>query len=98
MTRLVVPDNTPALYAQTNTSDPLVYALFTHPQTHWFWLVFEYDPETRQCFGLVIGFDSEIGYFDMAELERSGCVNLPHPKPELQSEVRARLEDNEDDE
>lgn len=41
--------------------------LFT-PWTHWTWYITEYDPETKECFGLVEGDENELGYFSLEEL------------------------------
>ena len=97
MSRLLIPEGTPELYAQTSVSDPLVYAIFTDSKTGWYWLVTEYNQSERQAFGLVIGLESEMGYFDLPDLEQYGIFNLPYPTPEPLSVVRARLEqeDNE---
>ena len=38
------------------------------PYTNWTWYITELDPETGQCFGLVEGFERELGYFDLSEL------------------------------
>ena len=35
----------------------------------WSWYATEYDPETRRFFGLVKGFETELGYFTLDELE-----------------------------
>ena len=35
----------------------------------WDWYLTEYDPETQIAFGLVNGFESELGYFSIAEFE-----------------------------
>ena len=34
----------------------------------WRWYVTEWDAETGLCFGLVEGFETEVGYFDLTEL------------------------------
>ena len=38
------------------------------PYTGWRWYITEWDPETRLCFGLVEGFETELGYFDLTDL------------------------------
>lgn len=44
----------------------------------WTWFVSEYDPETHECFGLVKGFEEELGYFNMDELiQIRGQFGLP---------------------
>lgn len=41
--------------------------LFT-PWANWTWYIAEADFETGECFGLVIGFEKEVGYFSLNEL------------------------------
>ena len=38
------------------------------PYKGWRWYVTEWDAETGECFGLVEGFETEWGYFDLTEL------------------------------
>ena len=38
------------------------------PYSNWTWYVTEMDPVTGTCFGLVEGFETELGYFDLTEL------------------------------
>ena len=38
------------------------------PYNGWRWYITEWDPETGLCFGLVEGFETEMGYFDLTEL------------------------------
>jgi hypothetical protein len=59
----------PALYSQENNPDPIVHVKFFTPWSNWTWYATEYNPETRMCFGLVVGMDREMGYFYMGELE-----------------------------
>jgi len=35
---------------------------FFHPMSSWTWYLTEYDPKERLAFGLVAGFETEIGY------------------------------------
>lgn len=42
---------------------------FFHPMSSWTWYASEYDPTDGLFFGLVNGFESELGYFSLAELE-----------------------------
>ena len=56
----------------------LVIAKFFTPDSSWAWLATEYYPETREFFGLVIGFETELGYFSLDELESvRGNLGLP---------------------
>ncbi len=41
--------------------------LFT-PWSNWTWYIAEANFETGECFGLVEGFEKELGYFDLNEL------------------------------
>ena len=47
---------------------PLLQGETVSPYSNWTWYVTEWDPETGLCFGLVEGFEAEIGYFDLTEL------------------------------
>jgi hypothetical protein len=61
----------PALYAQEKLGDNAVaYAKFFDPCSAWTWYATEYDPATQECFGLVIGHETELGYFSLAELSQ----------------------------
>jgi hypothetical protein len=69
----------PALYEQDGLGDDaIVHAKFFTPDGSWTWYATEYDPETRMFFGLVDGFDKELGYFSLDELESGrGVLGLP---------------------
>jgi Protein of unknown function (DUF2958) len=60
----------PALYAQENKKDQMVYAKFFTPWTNWTWYVTEGSEEGEDFifFGYVIGFEKEWGYFSLNEL------------------------------
>jgi Protein of unknown function (DUF2958) len=47
----------------------MVGAKFFTPDSRWTWYVTEYDATERVCFGLVDGFEQELGYFELEELE-----------------------------
>ena len=49
-------------------SDAVVQVKFFTPWDSWTWYATEYDPETRTFFGLVDGFEKELGYFSLDEL------------------------------
>ncbi|MYE42016.1 MAG: DUF2958 domain-containing protein, partial [Chloroflexi bacterium] len=64
-------DTIPAIYANEKVSDydtVLAHAKLFSPFSNWTWYITELDPETGQCFGLVEGFERELGYFDLTEL------------------------------
>ena len=61
----------PPLYGQEGAPDPIVYARFFTPDSNWTWLATEFDPEEGRFFGLVDGFEAELGYFLLEELETS---------------------------
>ncbi|MYC36418.1 MAG: DUF2958 domain-containing protein [Chloroflexi bacterium] len=61
----------PAIYANEKVADydtVLAHAKLFSPYSNWTWFITEMDPETGQCFGLVEGFERELGYFDLTEL------------------------------
>ena len=58
--------------------EAIVIAKFFTPDSSWTWWATEYDPETRECFGLVQGHEVEWGYFSLDELaEARGALGLP---------------------
>ena len=64
-------DTIPALYANRNVADydtVLAHVKLFSPYSQWTWFITEIDAETGQCFGLVEGFERELGYFDLTEL------------------------------
>ena len=67
-----LPTGIPLLYATRHHPDPLVLARFFHPNSSWSWYVTEFDGE-QEFFGLVAGFEIELGYFLRSELEETGC-------------------------
>lgn len=70
----------PALYSQENEIDPMCYVKFFDPVGSWTWYVTEGEQrgEDFLFFGFVIGFDAELGYFTLNQLEtaKSGATGL----------------------
>jgi hypothetical protein len=58
----------PSLYATEGQADPKVQARFFTPWSDWTWYAIEFDGE-ELFFGLVDGFEAELGYFSLSELE-----------------------------
>jgi hypothetical protein len=79
----------PTLYSQENNPDPLVFESYIHPQTAWQWFVLE--GEGDELFGLVAGFEVELGYFSREELEANKCVKRSDWIPVRLSKVREWL-------
>lgn len=68
----------PALGTTNAQDDPIAQVKFFTPDSNWTWFGIEYDPETRQFYGLVFGFEKELGYFNLDELEQiRGSLGLP---------------------
>ena len=90
----------PAIGANEDVDDfdeVLAVAKLFSPYTGWRWYVTEYDPESGLCFGLVEGFEVEVGYFDLTELgEATVLGNVPaverdlYWEPKTIGEVRRR--------
>ncbi len=61
----------PPLYANENVADPMAIVKFFHPCSNWTWYATEGAPEGDDFifFGLVKGFEEELGYFSLNELE-----------------------------
>lgn len=68
----------PRLYSTENNPDPIVRVKFFTPDANWSWWAWEYDPKEEIFFGLVEGFEREIGYFSLADLQAvRGRLGLP---------------------
>ena len=80
----------PALYATERDADPTAHACYVHPRSGWAWFVTESDGE-RTFFGLVSGFEVELGYFDRLELESCGALRLEDWEPRPLSRVRSEV-------
>ncbi len=61
----------PPLYSgdSIQADDKVIQVKFFTPWTYWTWYATEYDPETRMFFGVVIGQETEWGYFSLDELQ-----------------------------
>lgn len=85
----------PPLRTQENLGEnAVVHVKFFTPDSNWTWYATEYDPEERIFFGLVVGHETELGYFSLDEL-KSACGPLGlaierdiHWKPKTIAEVR----------
>jgi hypothetical protein len=82
-----------------NGQDDLVLAKFFDPCGQWTWYATEFDGEDT-LFGIVNGFEVELGYFSLSELQSVrnrlglGIERDLYWKPRRLSEVRAELEED----
>ena len=64
-----ISEKIPKLYSTDGQGDEaIVQAKFFCPWNGWTWYAIEFDG-TDSFFGLVIGFEDELGYFSLAELK-----------------------------
>jgi hypothetical protein len=71
-------DNLPTIDEARDEAIPMARVKLFAPSGGWTWFINSYDPDTRQAFGMVDGFECEYGYFDMAELvDHRGLFGLP---------------------
>jgi Protein of unknown function (DUF2958) len=103
----------PPLYSQENERDPLVVMKYFDPVGSWTWYATEGSPvdedgymDTNKpkvdylFFGLVVGFEAELGYFSLNELKTAkeglrGMRAMPierdiHFRPQRLSEMSRR--------
>ena len=61
----------PKLYSQEKNPDPKVVVKFFTPTSNWTWYCTEgqEDGDDFTFFGLVHGFEEELGYFSLSELQ-----------------------------
>ena len=86
----------PRLYSTERESDPVARVKWFTPDSSWTWYLTEYDPVARIAFGLVDGFEQELGYIALDEVEQvRGPLGLrverdlwfpPTPLSELRSQ------------
>ena len=71
--KLLTKENLKALPAQGSTigqgEDAIAQVKFFTPWSNWTWYAVEYNPEAKLFYGLVDGFEKEVGYFGLEELE-----------------------------
>mgnify|MGYP006294854775 CR=1 FL=1 len=73
----------PPLYATDGQGDDAIarvkfYTVYSDPG--WTWYATEYSPKERLFFGLVMGFEAELGYFSLDELEAFHGPGVRHPE------------------
>ena len=85
----------PNLYETEDVKDPICHVKLFTPDSNWTWYVTEISKDdTNECFGFVIGHESELGYFNLEEIQSvRGPLGLPverdlHFAPTLLSEVK----------
>jgi len=87
-------DKIPPLYAKQEIADPMCLVKLFTPDSSWTWYIIEIDENQEECFGYVVGHESELGYFNMSELESvKGALGLSierdiHFTPTLLSKVK----------
>ena len=94
-------DTIPALYANEDVSDydgVVAIAKLFSPYNGWRWFITEWEAETGLCFGLVQGFETELGYFHLSELAEATVLgSVPaverdlYWKPTTLGEIRRGL-------
>jgi len=78
-----------------DTPDAIVVAKFFHPFSQWTWYATSFDEEEGLFFGLVDGFEAELGYFSLEEFSAKP-MGIPferdrhwteRPLKEIQSQI-----------
>ena len=59
----------PTIGSTTEQVDPVCWVKLFYPDFNWTWYVIEYDPKDKIAYGLVKGFEEELGDFSISELE-----------------------------
>ncbi len=69
----------PPLYSQEKLGGKaIVHVKFFTPDSSWTFWATEFDPEQGLFFGLVEGHERELGYFSLAEIQKTkGPMGLP---------------------
>jgi len=90
----------PKLYSQEKVKDPIVQVKFFSPWSNWEWYATEGEEQNGDylMFGLVKGFETELGYFTLTQLESVKKGGMPlierdmYWKPRPLSEVKKGFE------
>lgn len=97
-------DRVPKLYTQEDVAlaDKQVHAAYIIPFcSNWTWYMTEYDRESKDAFGLVLGIEPEWGYFNLEELKELNAQRLvledfPKTFRELKdSELKKQMDEQE---
>ncbi|HEN3053498.1 TPA: DEAD/DEAH box helicase family protein [Streptococcus agalactiae] len=97
-------ERVPELYAQEDVTlaDKEVHAAYIIPfRSNWTWYMTEYDRESGDAFGLVLGIEPEWGYFNLEELKELNAQRLiledfPKTFRELKdSELKKQMDEKE---
>lgn len=97
-------ERVPELYAQEDVAlaDKQVHAAYIIPfRSNWTWYMTEYDRESKDAFGLVLGIEPEWGYFNLGELKELNAQRLiledfPKTFRELKdSELKKQMDEQE---
>ena len=97
-------ERVPELYAQEDVAlaDKEVHAAYIIPfRSNWTWYMTEYDRESSDAFGLVLGIEPEWGYFNLEELKELNAQRLiledfPKTFRELKdSELKKQMDEQE---
>jgi len=100
MTKLIPDDlisTIPDLYSTEDEEDPICHIKLFTPDANWTWYITELSmSDGDTCFGYIVGLESELGYFSLAEIEAiRGHLKLPVKRdlgftPTRLSEVKKR--------
>lgn len=71
-------ENIPDLYETERSLNPICQVKIFTPDAQWTWYIIEISKEDKStCYGYVKGFESELGYFSLKELESiKGALGL----------------------
>ena len=63
-------ENIPDLYETERSINPICHIKLFTPDSQWTWYIIEFSKEDKStCYGYVQGFESELGYFSLKEIE-----------------------------
>ena len=85
----------PTLYSTENIKDPIIQCKFYVPNNLWKWYVLEFDLEQGVFFGCVCGFENELGYFSLWDLEVVGALRDVDFKPQSLSGIKRSCNDRD---
>ena len=66
----ILLNDIPDLYETEGSLNPICHIKLFTPDSNWTWYIIEFSKANKNtCYGYVQGLESELGYFDLSELD-----------------------------
>ncbi len=73
--------------SQETIKDPIVVTKYFSAMNNWRWYATEFIPEDNMFFGMVCGFEKELGYFSLSEFKELNKNKSEFPFPPIERDL-----------